>query len=297
MDINTVFKNEYGYFELIEKPTTQEMAKYYESSYYQNEESTYQKNYSKKELEYIIQKLDKEYYVIENELNKEKIKENKSFLDIGCGEGWAMDYFLKKGWSSLGLDYSDFGCKQFNSDLAKDMMVGDIYINLQEIINQKKTFTVIWLDNVLEHVLDPGRLLEDCLKLVEPKGILMIEVPNDFSRIQEYVLSNGYVDEPFWVVKPDHISYFNIDGIKSLCQSVGWNCFFSMTDYPIDFDIVNPKTNYIKDKSKGKASHKSRLEIESLLHSISLPNTISFYESLGRLGLGREIIAFLKPNK
>ena len=67
-----------------------------------------------------------------------------------------------------------------------------------------------------------------------------------------------------------------------------------MSDFPIDFNLVNPDTNYNKDKTKGKNTHRSRVELDNLMHSISIEKTIQYFKALADLGLGRQIISFLK---
>lgn len=284
-----IIKNKYGFFELLNKPTRQELDVYYSEKYYQDSaSSTYNLDYSDQEIKYIFNKIHQKKLVIQSIFREEPGR----FLDVGSGEGFALKYFQDLGWLCTGLDYSLFGVKAHNPKQAQCVIVGDIFNNLLQIIKNKEKFNLIWLDNVLEHVIDPYQLMTDLHKILDENGVLVVEVPNDFSTVQQYLLEKNYIDSEFWVCAPDHISYFSRDGLTNLAQSSGWHVNNFLSDYPIDLDLFSDKTNYIKSPSLGKYSHLRRVEIENLLHSISPVKANLLYEALSELGLGRNITGF-----
>lgn len=290
---NRVKKNRFGFYEIIDKPTQEELKNYYAEKYYQETHGSYETSYSEDEILYFKNKLSQKHIII-NELLRSNLP--KTFLDIGAGEGWALDFFKKQGWHCVGLDYSDFACKKHHADCLADMIIGDIYENVNKLIAKKKRYSVILLDNVLEHVINPLSLLNSARELIESDGgVLIIEVPNDFSAIQNYAIERKYISHHFWVVYPDHLSYFNREGLINLSREAGFECERVIGDYPVDFNIINKNTNYIEDKTVGKSCHQSRVEIENLMHRLSPEKTIKFYQALGELGMGRQLIGFFKP--
>ena len=295
MNSNKVILNKYNFYELAQKPSKSDLSEYYSKKYYQDNKGSYEVSYTDEELLYFKNKIEQKFWAINN-LCGIYGNENKSMLDIGCGEGFTLKFFKDKNWFVKGIDYSDFGCKKFNPDCVNDLLIGDIFEQILPLINDKVKFDVVWLDNVLEHVLDPLHLLNECKKLLNDNGVLIIEVPNDFSILQQQLLDEKKINSEFWVVSPDHISYFNSEGLASIAMDAGLKDCFTMADYPIDFNLTNPDTNYNKDKSKGKNAHWSRIEIDNLMHSISVEKTVSYYKSLADLGLGRQVIMFLKHN-
>lgn len=290
---NFVKLNDFGFYEVINKPSEKELNEYYSKKYYQNNAGSYEKQYTKEEIEYFKNKIEEKYFVI-NKLLKPLHNNTFSILDIGCGEGWTLNYFKEKKWDITGIDFSDNGCKNHNPKLLENIIVGDIYENISKLITSKK-YDVVWLDNVLEHVINPKELLEKCRKLTHENGILIIEVPNDFSVLQNYLISNKLIDKQFWIALPDHLSYFNKEGLNNLANDAGWVSKFIMSDSPIDFNLLNEHTNYINDKSKGKACHYARVKTDNLIHSISVEKAVDYYNSLAELGLGRQIISFYQP--
>lgn len=294
MSLSQVKKNVFGFYEVVAKPTQEELQKYYAEKYYQEplNSTSYSKQYSKEELTYIRNKLEQKYILASDYLPRTGQK--FGFLDVGAGEGWALAYFIEKDFVVSGLDYSDYGCKTHNPVCLDKMITGDIYINLDKLIEKTKTFDLILLDNVLEHVLDPLALLVKLRNLLNQRGVLIIEVPNDFSIAHHHLLENSYISRPFWIMMPDHLSYFNRDGLISICHKAGWTMRDMIGDFPIDFSLFNRNTNYVDKKETGKSCHAMRIVIENLLHSISPDKTNSLYRALCDLGLGRQLIGFFQ---
>jgi 2-polyprenyl-3-methyl-5-hydroxy-6-metoxy-1,4-benzoquinol methylase len=287
---NPLVKNKYGFYWVKERPRKEDLEKYYSEKYYQEAKGSYEIEYDQAEQDYFVNKIAQKAFVLDQHLNVAKPK----LLDVGCGEGWALRYFKKKNWDVLGLDYSSFGCEKFNPECSANMIVGNVYENLDKLIAEGRKFDVVWIDNVLEHVIDPEYLINNIKNIVSPSGILVVEVPNDFSVIQDYVLRNEYIDRQFWVAIPDHLSYFNKEGLENLLHSNGWKSISILSDYPIDWSLLNPNTNYIKDKSKGKSCHRTRIEFENLVHTLPTDKVINFYKAMADLGLGRSITGFFK---
>lgn len=283
----------FGYKEVMPKPSPNELKTYYEEKYYQQNKGAYSPSYSMDEKRYFRNKIEQRYRIVSELLGEERDHAIR-FLDVGAGEGWALAFFHELGWECLGVDFSDHGCRRHNPEMCKHLCIGDIFDTLKELESTTR-FDVVWLDNVLEHVPDPARLLEDIRRLTSFPGILVVEVPNDFSRVQEFLLDSGYISRPFWVTTPDHLSYFNKEGLAALAEFAGWHLEQIIGDFPIDFNLFNSDTNYVEDPSRGKRCHQARVAIENLIHEVSPDGANRLYQVLGELGLGRGIVAFLKP--
>lgn len=291
--MTSTFLNKFNYYELTEKPSPEDLRKYYAEKYYQEPSRTYKKSYLPEEIKFIKNRLNRKYFVVQQHLSENKI--SNRFLDVGCGEGWGLSFFSENGWEVTGLDYSDAGCKNINPQVSPYLIKGNIYENLRNLMNEKKEFDVILLDNVLEHVLDPFELTVKLRKLVGPDSILIIESPNDFSILQKYLMDSGKINNEFWVVTPDHISYFNKDGLIKLLDAAGWENIHISTDFPIDINLLNEDTNYIKDKSKGRNVHLARIELENLLDTRPPELIEQLHSTYARIGLGRNLIGYFKP--
>jgi 2-polyprenyl-3-methyl-5-hydroxy-6-metoxy-1,4-benzoquinol methylase len=280
--------NRFNFYEIVNKPSAEVLKKYYSEKYFQQSSGNYRKEYSESEVHHKYQQAARKFRVLE----RMGMDRPGSLLDIGCGEGWALSFFHQQGWLVQGLDYSSDSCKMMNEEVAGKIQPGDIDDNLNLLVAENKQYDTVLLDNVLEHVLQPFELARQLLQLVSDYGFLVVEVPNDFSVLQEYLLKNEKIDQEFWVAPPDHLSYFNREGLVRMMNEAGWKELFVFCDYPIDIHLLNPETNYKADPSKGRNVHLARVELDNLLDCISLDKTIDLYEQLASLGLGRNLIAF-----
>ncbi len=297
--------NTYGFYEINEKPAPEALQKYYEQRYYQEALTTYTAAYSPEEQEHFNGLLRLRHWVLENlpaataipgEPLPRAASSSQRFLDIGCGEGWALAYFKRQRWEVTGLDFSNFALTQFHPDLLPHLRTGDLFESLRQLVAEEQRFEILWLDNVLEHVLEPAELLRLCRQLVAPGGALLVDVPNDFSALQQHALSTGAIDRPFWVVLPDHLSYFNSTGLRNLVEDTGWQVARLLGDHPIDLNLLTTHSNYVMNRAVGKAAHQARVAQDNfLLRTAPLPAVATYYEALAGMGLGRSIVAFLQP--
>lgn len=286
-----VVVNEFGFHTLATVPSKQELQAYYGRKYYQ-EEQRYSHSYSDAELSYIKNKFIQKFSILEIALPSDA---PKSVIELGAGEGWTLNFFLEKGWGIKGIDYSSFGVQTHNPHILDHLIPGDIETTLLQLAKSDEKYSVIWLDNVLEHVPNPLDLLTMCRRFATKLTILVIEVPNDFSPVQQKLLRDGHIDREFWVCPPDHISYFNRNGLHSICEASGWNAFDTISDYPIDLNLFNERTNYVMHPECGKACHQARISIENFINEKGADLANQYYRHLASLNLGRQIISFFKP--
>lgn len=287
----TLKQHSLGFYQIDPPPTDEELTAYYEHQYFQNGLGGYELAYTEQELAYNQAIIGDSYSIIEQ---IQKNQPEKSMLDIGCGEGWTLDYFLQRKWDVVGIDFGDFAIKKYHPHLLENLIVGNIYETLQTLHKQRKTFSVIMLDNVLEHVKDPISLLQQVKNLAHSSTVFVIKVPNDFSLLQTYLLENALIEKPYWVAYPDHLAYFTKESLTSAVQSVGWSVVDLLADFPIDFFLLNQHSNYYNDRSKGKEAHNVRTNFTNYLHQHSPEKKRDFFRSLASIGLGRQLIAFLQ---
>lgn len=288
-----VLQNKMGYWEVKIKPNELELEDYYTKMYFQNSKGAYEKAYTSDELKYFENANEIKFVLAKQIL---KLDQSKRLLDIGCGEGFTMEYFDRKGWDVLGLDYSTDGANRHNPQIESKIEQGNIYQSIEKLSADGLQFEVITLLNVLEHVIDPVTLLTEINKLLVKGGVLIITVPNDFSQLQKQLLKENKITREFWVQYPDHLNYFSRDSLITICKNTGFNYYKCISDFPIDYFLANPDSNYIEDTSKGKNCHNARVWIDNLNCSISIDKSIALYEAFANLGSGRQIIGFfIKP--
>lgn len=280
--------NTLGFREVHPKPTIETLQRYYEKKYYQAEGGHYQKEYSNDELMYMrnearlaAQTLQKYDVIVE------------SLLDLGCGEGYFSDYFHQKGVQLKLVDFSSYGLETQNPHLIRFFSKSSIDESIEEQRLLGKTFDFINLDNVLEHVVDPIRLIGNVRDCMHNDSILRVEVPNDFSPFQSQLLDQNLCAES-WVNVPEHLSYFDVESLKNLFRSQCFEIVSIQMSFPIEIYLANKLSNYSVDKSKGRDSHLARLQIVNHLAEFNIDGFLEYSEAASRLEFGRTIILYAK---
>ncbi len=105
----------------------------------------------------------------------------KKILEVGCGNSVFLSYFSKEfGFEVHGIDYSEFGCEQTKSILARDGVKGkiiqaDAFNPPDDMLNN---YDAVCSFGVAEHFQDTSATLRSFSAFLKPGGILITSVPN-----------------------------------------------------------------------------------------------------------------------
>lgn len=284
-------KDKLGFYSICNKPSKDELIKYYSLKYF-NQEKNYHIKYSEEEIQFKKNKLNQKFLMISSFFKKGK----NNFLELGSGEGFVLKKFYLNNFNVKGIDYSIDGVKNQNPDMLKYLVQG----NLEDKINlvKKNSVDILWIENVLEHVRKPKKLIVTMFKKLSSDGLLAVSIPNDFSVIQKDLINNNLVKKDnYWVAYPDHLTYFNYESLLKTFNNYNFELLDIMSDYPIEFDLYSDTTNYIDNKQyNGKYSHLKRIKIENMLSSISDEKVNQLYRDYAKLGVGRSFFAVFKKS-
>lgn len=285
-------RHDLGFLQVAELPTPDALKSYYAERYYQTEQGNYRASYPPEELAYFAALIARKAALVAATRGTDR---PGSMLDVGCGEGFALDWFAKAGWEVEGIDHSIAGVEAMNPQVCGRVEAGDLFRLVEQRIEHGNGYDLVWLNNVLEHVIDPVGLLTSLRRLVTPGGVLVVTVPNDGSGYQEALLESGKITERFWIAIPDHLAYFTHDSLRRVAEATGWICREIVADFPIDMFLLHDGSNYVRDRARGPAAHAARVQLELLLAEQPHALVNDYYAAMARVGLGRDLTAFLTP--
>ncbi len=272
------------------KPTSEALRAFYAEEYFQRSHGTYAPAYSDTELDHrrLLAQLTL-HAIGEAGVSRGRL------LEIGCGEGWFLKAADEAGYAVRGLDFSDDGLKRFHPELEDRAEFGDAFDILDRMIDQGAAFDACVMEHVLEHVLDPEALLARLPRLLTPKGVVAITVPNDFSPLQLAALAEGHIDRDFWVAPPQHLNYFDARTLPRLLERMGFEVRLAYASFPIDWYLMHPGSNYIADPTAGKAAHRARMAIDLTLAENGIGPYLDLARSLYACGAGRSLTVIAAP--
>lgn len=282
-----------GFLQVKKMPDRDALRSWYADTYYQAERGNYRRQYSSAEIAWFHIRTERVAAAVSLACAQSVTLDHGNFLDVGCGEGFAMDWFSRRGWAVTGLDFSSAGIEAMNPHLLDCVEIGDLEELLDSQIAGQNSYELIWLTNVLEHVREPVSLLSSLRKLKRPGGALLVTVPNDGSAWQEFLYSTSQIPERFWIAIPDHLSYFDAQSLCAIASNTGWTCARLMADFPVDWFLGNPESEYVSQRSKGPGAHQARIAIDTILAAQPVAAVIDFYTSMAAVGMGRQLTAIL----
>ena len=134
-----------------------------------------------------------------------------SWLDLGFGEGALLRTAERHGWRCYGIEVSpqaiSFGRAQGWS-VAEPPAAAESF--------PEKGFDVVTLIEVIEHLVDPNRVLAQALAWLRPGGLLYVTTPNADSL-------NRRLLGPHWSIfcPPQHLTIWSPRGLRAALSRAG----------------------------------------------------------------------------
>ena len=168
-----------------------------------------------------------------------------SILEIGSGGGHLMIQFRQQGYKNLtAMDWEKnvqasleaHGVKFISGDIESDLKISS-------------TFDVIILNNVIEHLANPGKVLGRLKGLLKPKGRVLLVTPNEHSLSHRLFRRN-------WsgLHAPRHVYIFNPNSLLELARSQGYRGYYKLLVDPSSWAISFQ--NFVRDQLRPPPPYK-----------------------------------------
>jgi SAM-dependent methyltransferase len=132
-------------------------------------------------------------------------------LDIGCNEGRGLRIYARNGFKVEGLELNE------TAATVSRKAGFDVHTCLLEEFSPVDGYDVAVLANVLEHSLDPQKMLRDVHRILAPGGQVWISCPNSQSWLRK-VFGASWLN---WHV-PFHIFHFSPKTLRRLLEDTGF---------------------------------------------------------------------------
>ena len=274
-----------GFLQIKNMPSDKELWDYYNNKYHElkiegktgyTQEEIIHKDIICKEMQFFIS------------------QDTRTFLDLGTGEGFFMNFFDKLGLDVTGIDFSSDGVTKNFPHLLDRLIVGNLYHEIEKLCAKNNKYDAIVCNNVIEHVKDPIDFINKIKSLLSPSGICRLSVPNDNSLIQNLAINKGYAKKEFWKSYPDHLNYFNCENFIFTLSNSGFKIIDMLADFPIDIFLLNQDSNYQQSPTLGRNCHFAKTMLENAIASESIEKIIHLRRGFAAAGIGRVVTAYCK---
>lgn len=216
----------------------------------------------------------------------------RRLLDVGSGAGWFLQFGHGRGWATVGVEPAAAACAHARSELGCEVVQG--FFEPAQVVDLQPV-DVVHLNNVLEHVPDPGALLDTARAVLAPGGLICLTSPNDFNPLQEALVAlRGH--EPWWVDPREHVNYFDRTSLDGLLRRHEFVPVRWQASFPLELFALMGE-DYLAEPALGTVIHGKRKAFEHALHDAGRADLLAeLYGKLGELGLGRTVTVVGKKN-
>jgi SAM-dependent methyltransferase len=149
---------------------------------------------------------------------------SKTILEVGCSSG-AFGALLKEKIP----DCEVWGIEPDPKSAAAaakrlDRVISGIYsADTPEL--EGKRFDAICFNDVLEHLIDPERVLIESRKFLNENGVIVASIPNIlfFHQISKILIEQDWRYEEFGILDSTHLRFFTKKSIVRLFESCGFD--------------------------------------------------------------------------
>lgn len=269
-----------GFAHVSPLPTAEDMAAIYREEYYSSEKPAYLTEAAEDQRWATLMQTDRLA-----SLAGLLAPPRRRLLDIGSGPGFFLQTAMQMGWHAKGIEPSRQAAA-FARSLGVEVVEGFFAPDTALTLGR---FDVVHLNNVLEHLPDPVSTLKVAYSVLDPGGLLCINVPNDFTAMQEAGRQAANAEQ-WWVAPPHHLNYFDFATAAQLLERLGLVVVERSTSFPMELFLLMGE-NYIDNPQQGRACHAKRKAFDLNLEKAGAGATRrAFYRFLAEADIGREVV-------
>lgn len=198
-------------------------------------------------------------------------------LDVGCATGYFLEIARTNGFEPYGVEFSEYSAaiakKKFGE---KNVFLG----TLEQYDFENKSFDVIVMSDLIEHVRIPAQTLSKAAALLKDDGVIMIMTPDTKT------LSNNVMGKRWTHYKLEHFFYFSHSSISYVAEQCGLNVVhYERSKKALNINYLHTQFNVYK--------HWLLTPFINMVHFL-LPEKLAaknFHFSIG------EMVVILKKNK
>lgn len=165
--------------------------------------------------------------------------DQRRVIDVACGPGFLLIDLQRDGFDCLGIDFNPDVVRVANERFQVPAKVARV----EDLTALDKRFDLALLVHVLEHVEDPLGLLKNIRQILNPAGVLVVEVPNRKWFSLSHSLGKGTCSEGDY--PPHHITFWSLTALTRALELSGYSVLECI---PRLFDDMNRIETFLRKR-------------------------------------------------
>ena len=155
-------------------------------------------------------------------LEEAQLGEGGKVLDIACGNGVLGKWLMERVNCEVhGIDISPVALELCDKAGYKSTTIVDL--DKDPLPFPDDHFDLVTLSAVVEHIMEPERVLADVWKKLKPGGLVVVLTPNISWIVNRFLFMAGRWDHRLMGGMKGHISYKNKKQLQEIFQSIGYS--------------------------------------------------------------------------
>lgn len=197
-----------GLLYLNPRPTREEMGRYYPYSQYKDEFTP-----AIEDEPSVVTRLNRLYHMERICRAVERVKREGQLLDVGCATGSFLERMRRRGnWRVYGAEVNEEAAGYARDRFGLEIFRGE----LGAAGYPERSFDIVTLWNVLEHLHSPLDTLAEVRRLLRDDGVLILTVPN-VDSLDARIFGNCWIG----LDPPRHLYGFSARTVRQLLREAG----------------------------------------------------------------------------
>ncbi|MHB8414577.1 MAG: class I SAM-dependent methyltransferase, partial [Acidiferrobacteraceae bacterium] len=152
----------------------------------------------------------------------QRVGRRKDVLDVGCATGYFAKLMSSHDCNVAGLDSNAEAAEAAKSYCSRVFVADLDFTDLAEAVGGS-TFDVIVFGDVLEHLRDPVRILNEARPLLRAGGYVVASIPNiAHGAIRLALLSGDFNYQDLGILDESHLRFFTLRTVDELFLKAGY---------------------------------------------------------------------------
>ncbi len=169
-----------------------------------------------------------------------KYRQSGRLLDVGCGAGTILKAALDDNWQAEGVEVSASSIKFLRKNNFK-VFHGEI----MEAAFPENHFDVIVASEIIEHIPEPQKLLDESYRTLRSGGLFWGTTPHGQGLSGKFLGSDWSC-----VLPPEHLHLLSVKGLHIMLEKAGFRQIEVKTHSINPYEIIEGLKKLLKSKDK-----------------------------------------------